>query len=223
MTRTREKGRGFAQARGSKSVRSVAAPPGIDTARASLSNGDLSRGGKAKHGIGAMRRLGKAATERRKAGAEPDRDTWTTPSWVAEALGSFDLDPCSNERAVVLASRAFRLERGEDGLELASSVATETRVFINPPYSRGQVLRWVRAYAHTRFCFLLRFDPSTKWFAELYRSSGLVAIPRRRINFDPPPGVAAFPNIYPHALFFARVDDASEQIRRLSYAWRTRK
>ncbi len=39
---------------------------------------------------------------------------------------------------------------------------------MNPPYSKGQVERWVAAYGHTRFCFLLRFDPSTTWFNTLY-------------------------------------------------------
>jgi hypothetical protein len=153
---------------------------------------------------------------------EPDRDTWTTPAWIADALGRFDLDPCSNERAVIHATQAFTLANGLNGLDLAPAVDPEARVFINPPYSRGQVIRWVKAYAHTRFCFLLRFDPSTTWFAQLYRKSGLVVVPRRRINFDPPPGTKAFPNVYPHGLFFARASDASEQIKRLSYAWRTR-
>jgi hypothetical protein len=167
-------------------------------------------------------RLGKKAKAKRAAGAAPDRDTWTTPKWIADALGEFNLDPCSNERSVVHARVTYRLDRGEDGIALASLVPDDARVFVNPPYSSGQVMRWVQAYAHTRFCFLLRFDPSTAWFAQLYRQSGLVCVPRKRINFDPPPGVDAFSNVYPHALFFARVADASEQIKRLSYAWRTR-
>ncbi len=169
-----------------------------------------------------MSRLGKRANDQRDAGATPDRDAWTTPSWITDALGAFDLDPCSNVRACVQADRAFRLDAGEDGLELAHTVPADSRVFINPPYSSGQVIRWVKAYEHTRFCFLLRFDPSTAWFAHLYRRSGLVVVPRKRVNFQPPPGVKAFTNVYPHALFFARASDASEQINRLSYAWRTR-
>lgn len=169
-----------------------------------------------------MTRLGKTATDKRNEGAEADRDSWTTPAWITVALGPFDLDPCSNPRSLVLAHRTFELARGEDGLALASGVDSESRVFINPPYSSGQVIRWAQAYAHTRFCFLLRFDPSTAWFRFLYQRSGVVCVPRKRVNFDPPPGVKAFSNVYPHALFFARLEDASEQIKRLSFAWRPR-
>jgi hypothetical protein len=169
-----------------------------------------------------MSRIGKRATEQRNDGADADRDSWTTPLWLTDALGGFDLDPCSNSRSRVIASRSFDLVRGEDGLELAPTVGANTRVFINPPYSSGQVMRWVNAYSHTRFCFLLRFDPSTAWFRLLYQNSGAICVPRKRVNFDPPPGVKAFSNVYPHALFFARLEDASEQIKRLSFAWRTR-
>lgn len=172
-----------------------------------------------------MSRLGKAATRKRAAGVEADRDTWCTPKWLAAALGSFDLDPCSNPRSHIEAIYSYQLERGEDGLKLLTSKWIDggsVRTFVNPPYSSGQVKRWVQAYAHTRFCFLLRFDPSTAWFREIYQHCGLVCVPRKRVNFDPPPGVKAFSNVYPHALFFARLEDASEQIKRLSYAWRPR-
>jgi len=83
------------------------------------------------------------------------------------------------------------------------------------------VLRWIRAYAHTRFCFLLRFDPSTKWFAELYDVCELVAIPRgRRINFEPPPGVKASSQTFPHALFYRRYADATPAVLRACISWR---
>jgi hypothetical protein len=169
-----------------------------------------------------MSRIGKRATDQRNDGATADRDSWTTPAWITEALGPFDLDPCSNARSLVRAQQTFELGRGEDGLALATTVEADMRVFINPPYSSGQVIRWAQAYAHTRFCFLLRFDPSTAWFRYLYQHSQLVCVTRKRVNFDPPPGVKAFSNVYPHCLFFARLEDASEQIKRLSFAWRTR-
>lgn len=152
------------------------------------------------------------------------RDSWCTPRWLTEAIGDVDLDPCSNERSHVAAFDVFRLDRGQDGLTLSATVDAKTHVFVNPPYSKGQVIRWVKAYEHTRFCFLLRFDPSTEWFAELYRRAALVCLPRRRrINFEPPPGVKASSNVFPHALFYAHVEDATPAVLRACFSWRTRK
>lgn len=153
---------------------------------------------------------------------EIDRDTWCTPQWITEAIGEFGLDPCANERSHVRATQAFDLEgHGADGLALASAVDHGARVFINPPYS--DVPPWVAAYKHTRFCFLLKLDTSTRWFAELYAATALILIPRRRVNFEPPPGVPpdkAVAQQFPHALFYAHAEDATDAIRGLCWAWR---
>lgn len=153
---------------------------------------------------------------------EIDRDTWCTPPWLTAPLGRFHLDPCSNERSTVEAERAFNLEqRGEDGLGRALAVAVDRRVFINPPYS--DVGPWIAAYKHTRFCFLLKLDTSTKWFAELHAATALILIPRRRVNFIPPPGVPkehAVAQQFPHALFYAHAEDATDAIRAMCWSWR---
>jgi hypothetical protein len=151
---------------------------------------------------------------------EIDRDTWCTPHWITEAIGQWDLDPCANERSHVKAKNSFDLDRnGEDGLELASSVKKKARVFINPPYS--DVMPWIAAYKHTRFCFLLKVDPSTKWFEALLAITELVLIPRRtRVQFEAPPGVPpekALANQFPHALFYANADDATQAVKALCY------
>lgn len=150
---------------------------------------------------------------------EIDRDTWCTPKDIARAIGRWDLDPCSNERSHIDAVRMFRLDLGEDGLKLASAISKTARVFINPPYS--DVRPWIDAYHHARFCFLLKFDPSTKWFAELMRHSRFVLFPRgTRVEFEPPPGVPpdkSHANPFPHALFYAREADATDAIRALCF------
>jgi hypothetical protein len=150
------------------------------------------------------------------------RDSWCTPRWLADAIGEFDLDPCSNPRSHVKARKTYQVERGEDGLDPSSfRLMGSCRTFINPPYSRDQVQRWIDAYKHTQFCFLLRFDPSTKWFQDIYDASGLIAIPRgRRINFEPPPGVSASSNVFPHALFYRNPSDATGEVIRACVAWR---
>lgn len=146
-----------------------------------------------------------------------DRDTWCTPSWITEAIGTWDLDPCSNERSEVKSTRTFLLDRGEDGLELAAGVKKAERVYINPPYS--DVTPWIEAYKHTRFCFLLKFDPSTKWFELLMKHTGLVLFPRgTRVEFKAPPGVpTSGSNPFPHALFFARRELAAKAIKKLCH------
>lgn len=149
------------------------------------------------------------------------RDSWCTPLWLAQALGSWDLDPCSNERSHIAASRTFSIAAGTDGLALAERMESVLRVFVNPPYSRGAVARWFSAYHHTRWCFLLRFDPSTEWFEQIYAASALICVPKgRRVNFEPPPGIKASSNVFPHALFYRREEDATVDILRLCINWR---
>lgn len=149
----------------------------------------------------------------------PDRDQWCTPLWIARAVGAWDLDPCSNDRSHITARRAFRLDRGQDGLSLARYVKRSSRVWVNPPYS--DVTPWVLGYGHTRFCFLVKFDPSTRWCRELIARTTLILFPRRRrVAFEPPPGVTGMSNQFPHGLFFARPEDAAPEIRSFCYAWR---
>lgn len=151
--------------------------------------------------------------------SDPDRDTWISPKWISDAVGEFDLDCCTNERAHIRATKKFMLERGQDGLVLAKYVGRNERVWCNPPYSRGMVIQFVRAYAKTRFCFLVRKDYSTDWMAELWPHVGLVLTPRgRRLDFEPPPGAKASSNPFPHGLFYARAEDATPEIRKLCYA-----
>jgi hypothetical protein len=159
--------------------------------------------------------------------------SWCTPKWLADMIGTFDLDPCSNPRSHVRATKRLALETGDDGLDISTvQKRTQTlsaqawwglRVFINPPYERGSVLRWLDAYRHTRWCFLLRFDPSTEWFGKIYDAAELIAVPRgRRVNFEPPPGVKASSNAIAHALYWRHAADAPDAVIRNCVCWRKR-
>jgi hypothetical protein len=149
---------------------------------------------------------------------EPDRDTWTTMQKWADAVGDVELDPASNERSLIHARRTFDLSRGQDGLTLARFVSRSTRVFCNCPYSRGQVIRWVTAYRHTRFTFLLRFDVSTDWWEELWPYVSALCLPKERMEFDPPPGVDRVPGSpFPHAFLYANADDITAAMRAACY------
>lgn len=151
---------------------------------------------------------------------EPDRDTWCTPLKWARALGRVYLDPCWNERSHIDARITFDFEgRGQNALLLARYIAPKPPglVFVNPPYSRGQLIQFVEAFAHTRFCFLVRMDTSTVWWAKLWPRVELMCVPKRRVNFEPPPGVPNPGVRFPHVFLFARSDDATTKMRRMCY------
>ncbi len=162
---------------------------------------------------------------------DPNRGTWCTPKHLAKAVGRWHLDAFSNPRSHILADVTCMLERGDDGFgdgtpgsyrvgsDLPLHARQETRVWGQPPYEI--VMRAFEHYAHTRWCFLLRFDPRTEWFRRIYRAASLVCV-LRKIEFEPPPGVKASTNSYPHALYYRNADDVTDEVRRLTYAWRTR-
>lgn len=169
-------------------------------------------------------------------GNEDGRGSWCTPRWLADLIGRKRLDPCGNPRSHVEADHIVSLEMGGNGLYgegrlnygpgwylhenhvLHADEFTET--FINPPYGRGEVSRWVRHYRHTDFTYLLRFDPSTEWFGELIPFCNFVWFPiGRRIEFEPPPGVKASKNPFPHALYLR--EEPNEALKRAGYTFET--
>lgn len=119
-------------------------------------------------------------------------DDWCTPAELANDLGEFDLDPCSNARSHV---RTFnRICLPADGL--ASDWIGS--VFVNPPYSSP--MPWCMRLALHRgpWVALLKLDPTTRWFAALVRSGASWSPFRKRIAFerpDKPPMVANFPSV----------------------------
>lgn len=132
---------------------------------------------------------------------EPDRDSWCSPLWLALILGWFDVDPCSNARSHIMARVKWDGIK-ISGLTMASTLDHLCRSYINPPYSRDQVMRWVFHYIHTNFTFLLRWDPSTTWFRVLSNAARCAWHSKKRIEFEPPPGVDSSSNPFPHALYF---------------------
>lgn len=157
---------------------------------------------------------------------DAERGTWCTPKKYAHAVGPWDLDPFSNRRSHVAAARRCALEDSGNGLldpAVTGSYSAppafgradaSTRVWIQPPYDI--VDQAIAHYGHTRFCALLRFDPSTEWFAQLWALTTVVAIPfGERLEFEPPPGIEASANPYPHAFYYRDERDVTDEIRRL--------
>ena len=88
-------------------------------------------------------------------------DEWLTPPEIIEALGPFDLDPCSPiERPWDTAGTHFH--KSDCGL----SKNWFGRVWLNPPYGR-EAIRWMRRMVmHTRGTALLPARTETKLFFE---------------------------------------------------------
>lgn len=112
-------------------------------------------------------------------------DSWCTPKWLAEALGPFDLDPCSNTASHIAATVRCATDgscHAADGL--AIRWAAPGSVFVNPPYSN--VGPWAaRLAAHDGpWVALLKLDPTTRWWSTLMSVSPQVAPFRKRIKFE---------------------------------------
>ena len=146
------------------------------------------------------------------------RGSWCTPKWLADLIGHVELDPCSNERSHInTVQRCTGHGQLDDGLR--TIVPDGWRVFINPPYGPGEVIKWVRHYRRTNFIFLLRWDPSTDWFDELIGHCTHEWFPKgRRVNFEPPPRIESSSAAFPHALFLR--NPAPDLLGRLAAAGR---
>jgi hypothetical protein len=147
-------------------------------------------------------------------------DSWCTPKALADALGRFDLDPCSNERSHVQADLMLQLEPLE--LRETDSVTTDFinllsrrqadglaydwgrgSVWCNPPYSNP--LPWaLKLRDHEGpWCALLKLDPSTRWWAALMDASPTVAPFRKRIKFEGAPGEPTMTANFPSVLVYS--------------------
>lgn len=114
-------------------------------------------------------------------------DAQCTPRAVADALGEFDLDVCSNPRSHIRARRAYMLERGEDGL----SAPWSGTIWCNGPYSYPDP--WcerLRAYSEP-WAALWKLDATTAWWRSLMAARAWWAPFRIRLAFERPGNVGA--------------------------------
>lgn len=125
-------------------------------------------------------------------------DDWLTPRYIIEALGEFDLDPCASlgEGQMTTAKRMIRLP--EDGLE----AAWNGRVWLNPPYSRFAIGRWLQRLADHGDGIALVFARSdSKWFQNhVLRRANAILWMSGRIRFllpdgQPAPNTAGAPSV----------------------------
>lgn len=140
-------------------------------------------------------------------GAEPDRDTWTSPPEVVGALMRFtngepvDLDPCSNDRSIVPAKTRWTRDDAPTADPIRPWLGT---VYCNWPFSTPEP--WSRACeeeaTHGGALWVIGCgicDTSTKWFQHCWRAVA-ICFPDHRIQYGRPPGADESSNDKPSML-----------------------
>ena len=107
-----------------------------------------------------------------------------TPRWIIDRLGPFDLDPAAADpRPWNCAQRNFT--ECDDGL----AREWNGRVWLNPPFDRYQVARWIQRLAeHGRGTALLHARTEADWFEPIWKSASGILFMADRIHFHRPDG-----------------------------------
>lgn len=113
-------------------------------------------------------------------------DEWYTPKWIVDALGSFDLDPCAPENRLWNTAKRH-ITPSEDGLK------TEwggVRVWLNPPYSRPLIERFMEKMVRNNNGIALLFNRcDSKMFQDLiFPNASAIMFVKGRIKFYRPDG-----------------------------------
>lgn len=112
---------------------------------------------------------------------------WYTPPEIIQALGEFDLDPCTSEIAYNLNHSAHRFfTKEDDGL----SKKWSGRVWLNPPYEQPTITRFIERMAlHGNGIALLYNRCDNKMFHEIiFPKADSICFLRDRIYFYRPDG-----------------------------------
>lgn len=107
-------------------------------------------------------------------------DEWLTPKWILNALGDFYLDPCAPiNRPWDTADTHYSVR--EDGL----SLPWHGRVWLNPPFKRGEREKWMRKMAmHRSGIMLIPAATETRAFFDLvWDCASAVCFLRTRPHF----------------------------------------
>lgn len=107
------------------------------------------------------------------------KDEWLTPPEIVQALGLFDLDPCSPiVRPWPTAKTHFTIE--DDGL----SRNWTGRVWLNPPYgdATGDWLERLASHGNGIALIFARTE-TTCWFAHVWSKADAILFLRGRLSF----------------------------------------
>ena len=118
--------------------------------------------------------------------------TWITPLSIITALGPFDLDPCAADpRPWDCASENWTV----GGLDLAPCTRWQGRVWLNPPFDRYEVGKWIRKLAdHGNGTALLHARTEAEWFEPVWQQAKAILFLADRLYFHYPDGSRALAN-----------------------------
>ena len=142
------------------------------------------------------------------AATKQETDEWSSPRElvepIADAVGGFDLDPCSGAEQSPFASDTYTA--ADDGLEQP----WYGRVWVNPPYSA--MSEWTaKATTETRdgdaetVVYLCKGDSSTGWWQRAATAATLVCAIDHRLSFGDGENSAPFAS---HLIVFGECPDA---------------
>ena len=115
-------------------------------------------------------------------------DEWYTPKFIMDSLGKFDLDPCAPS-VPLFKTAEIMYNEFDDGL----AQNWEGRVWLNPPYSRPLITKFMRRMTeHNRGTALIFSRTDTELFqTEVFGKASAVKFLKGRIKFLKPDGTEA--------------------------------
>lgn len=117
-----------------------------------------------------------------------NHDEWLTPKYITDALGEFDLDPCSPSERRPWDTAKRHIGLPNDGL----AEEWEGRVWCNPPYGR-ETFKWLNKLAtHGSGTALVFARTETKGFhSEIWDRAHSIFFFSKRIKFHKIDGSAS--------------------------------
>jgi hypothetical protein len=141
------------------------------------------------------------------------KDEWLTPPEIVQALGPFDLDPCSPiNRPWATADKHYTV--ADDGLQQPWS----GRVWLNPPYGR-EAAEWLRKLGeHGNGIALIFARTETEMFFErVWSKADALLFFRGRLYFHHVSGERAAANAGAPSVLIAFGDNNVEGLKRVSH------
>ena len=114
--------------------------------------------------------------------------SWITPRHIINALGPFDLDPCASHPQPWLCAKQNWIDEGLDR-------PWHGVVWLNPPFDRYEVGKWVRKLAeHGNGIALLHARTEAEWFVPVWEKASAILFLADRLYFHYPDGRRAEAN-----------------------------
>ena len=136
-------------------------------------------------------------------------DVWLTPTYITEALGEFDLDPCSPiNRPWDTAKKHYTII--DDGLKQDWS----GRVWCNPPYGR-EAQKWIKKCADHGNAMTLIFarTETNMFFDQIWDRASALFFMKGRVRFCNVEGVQAKQNAGAPSVLVAYGDNNAEILK----------